>query len=848
MKHVIHASLSLFLWILLQHISISTYAQTNRHNNLHNTEHIWKLKKQANNKYVGVGNGGTILQYENHCNDWLSIGNATIDDDFRNASFPSEQVGYISGASNGLYKTTNGGLSWTAITPATTGLTNASIQCIHFINDTTGFIAGSQIGVSGGGRFILRTTNGGLSWNNVTPTTIGTTTIYDMVFVAPQIGIAVGTNNKAFRTTDNGLTWTDHTSGATLYSIAALDATTVVAVANGNIARSTNQGLTWTAIANTGSGLQGVHFYDALHGMTTGSNGLVLYTQDGGLTWSSVATLQSTKVYDVVMTDVDKAICVGAGGMVFDIDVTQNYHHLFEEHFCNPVDDKTYYNYTNMALVAAPNDRKWFFNNVNENNNGLEAAQWFPGKFAIYDASFYEDSLQTAATDSAYIETRTLNFSGVTELALSWNEAFYTHPFFATTTVIEGYNGNTWITLYKNAGIDFGDDVASATFPSHKRVIDITALAGVSNAKLRFRYHAGNTNDALKNYWAISDIVVSNQTVALDISTDVTAADTCYGNTNTDIEISINNTGDLTVFPLTIQWTSSDGQHGANAYYEALAPNATYTDIAIVGFMPPTSGGVIDFKIWIQNMPNQNLVNDTLYTRRTFQTAQSTVGILGNDTILCPDKSITLAVAADAYPVLWSTGDTTMHIQAISGATYTVQAQWGACLFSDTIVVQAYDVLPPTITLENDALVCAPNNYASYAWYKNGELIPNSNSNGIIPTAAGAYTVKAITTEGCEIVSLVYNYNPVGITEWSAPTGLLIYPQPAQDNLYITLPVAASVVSVQAYDITGRALEALPWTTMSDKVNINTNKLLSGIYYVQLNTTSSYYKFKVVIQ
>lgn len=114
---------------------VTGMAQTNRHNNLGLQEHLWKTKKISAHEFIG--NSGSVVKYNDNCNDWLPLTVGTGGDDFRNISFPTTTTGYISGPSNALYKTTNAGSSWTAIPATATGLTNGSIPCVHFRTATS---------------------------------------------------------------------------------------------------------------------------------------------------------------------------------------------------------------------------------------------------------------------------------------------------------------------------------------------------------------------------------------------------------------------------------------------------------------------------------------------------------------------------------------------------------------------------------------------------------------------------------------------------------------------------------------------------------------------------------------
>jgi len=828
----------------------ASFAQTNRHNNLGQLEHLWKMRSISDTTFIAVGNNGTVLRYRTSCNDWLPVNPPGSTDDFRNLSFPTPATGYISGPSNAFYKTTDGGNNWSYIGPSVTGLTNASIQCVHFISADTGFIAGSQLGVSGGGRFIKRTTDGGVTWTDVTPATISTSTVYDMAFFTPGVGIAVATNNKAFRTTDNGLTWTAVTTPATAYSVATAGNSTAVAVANGNIIRSTDQGLTWTSVAAGATGMQGVHFYDNNNGMIAAANGTILHTTDGGLTWNAIPTLLSQKIYDVVMTGSGQAVAVGANGIVLDVDKNQAFHRLFDERFCHPSDSISYTRYVNTDLSGSQQARKWFFENVNEDENGLLASAWFPGKFAIYDAYYYEDILGRQHKDSAYIETRALDFSGTTALSLQWNEAFYTHPDFLSTTRIDGFDGTGWITLYTNKGLNYGDNVASAIFPSYKRNIDISALAGAGTARLRFYYIAPNTQDGLKNFWAISDIEVRNQVtdIAVD-SVTIANATTCLDLQPRDISIHISNPGALDVFPLEFGWASSDGQSGHNADYTVLSSGNTYSMTLVDDFVPNIQAGTVTFKAWISNTPDHNNANDTFALQLTYLPAATGAGFLGNDTTICPGSPFTLSVLPGTSGILWSDGSVNPSLDVQTAGTYYVSGLLNTCPVSDTVRIDFHDVTVPVITRDNGSLKITPAAYSTIEWYKNDLPLPGTSGQTTIANpASGTYQVRITTPEGCTAVSAPYEHQPSGIGEMAASESIRLYPVPVEHTLTVTAAQPFRNGLAHLYNSVGKVVMTTAIPPGSPAFTIDMATLPAGIYLLRITDETGVFNARITRQ
>ena len=76
--------------------------------------------------------------------------------------FIDDNIGFVGGLDT-IYKTTNGGNSWTLLTVS--GLIGYRIYSIDFIDANTGIAAG--LNISPFGEVILKTTDGGNNWSIV---------------------------------------------------------------------------------------------------------------------------------------------------------------------------------------------------------------------------------------------------------------------------------------------------------------------------------------------------------------------------------------------------------------------------------------------------------------------------------------------------------------------------------------------------------------------------------------------------------------------------------------------------------------------------------------------------------
>jgi photosystem II stability/assembly factor-like uncharacterized protein len=192
-----------------------------------------------------------------------------------------------------IYKTTDGGLSWTGAatgrTPLSTGAT------FVFIGQDSGwaFLGGRE-------GFVFRTTDGGITWHEIT-VALGSGSINCMAFADTRHGFTMGNVHPWYfdpnfphaasfeRSNDGGATWTEgytHLS-KDVYGMAAATLDTLIGVGQ-QIARSTDGGDSWDTIAYGADGDNGffaVSFPDPLHGTAVGTSGWIFHTTDGGLSW-----------------------------------------------------------------------------------------------------------------------------------------------------------------------------------------------------------------------------------------------------------------------------------------------------------------------------------------------------------------------------------------------------------------------------------------------------------------------------------------------------------------------------------------------------------------------------------
>jgi photosystem II stability/assembly factor-like uncharacterized protein len=212
--------------------------------------------------------------------------------------FLNTSLGWAVGETDGhrglILKTTNGGVSWNTVDSS---FSNMYMQAISIVDSLhMWIIAGSSSDTLGR---IYRSINGGSTWIAVDSPKIAEPN--DMFFVDTLKGFAVGEFGGIVRTVDGGVTWQQvvyvlsqfgNFSPLRKVFFTTRDSGWAIGGISGveTKVRTTDGGATWqTSNTFVGSSLHGLHFADSRNGWTVGgvNAGLVIErTTDGGITWT----------------------------------------------------------------------------------------------------------------------------------------------------------------------------------------------------------------------------------------------------------------------------------------------------------------------------------------------------------------------------------------------------------------------------------------------------------------------------------------------------------------------------------------------------------------------------------
>ena len=256
-----------------------------------------------------VGSGGVVLSTTNAGATWTRRAPTMFT--LRGVWFTSALEGWAVGQGGTVLHTLNAGSTWTQITSSA----SENLMDVYFATRDTGWVVGA-------GGLILATTDRGVTWQR---TLRGGVTLNSVMFAGTRDGWAVGDNGIVLGTHDRGVSWftVPYATAQPLKGLWRHDTERAVAVGGGGVVLrpSATPDLVAWVLGNVGSlyQLEGVCLADTLNGFAAGSNGtagVVLYTSDGGETWTPQTVNSQFCLRGVFFVDARRGWIVGDNGTI----------------------------------------------------------------------------------------------------------------------------------------------------------------------------------------------------------------------------------------------------------------------------------------------------------------------------------------------------------------------------------------------------------------------------------------------------------------------------------------------------------------------------------------------------
>lgn len=228
-----------------------------------------------------------------------------------------------------IHRSTNGGQNWVSYQ---TIFTQSWFLDVHFPTNAVGYACGgTAFGMHK--EVIVKTTNGGQTWDSLTSNGFGRYNFTKIRFMNADTGFVAREGGDMLMTKDGGSNFTIiPTAGSITYMAIKPDQELVVALKKSvnpnvyaySIAKSTDLGNSWnTVYSDTMSGVNGfdhkeinaIFFVNNNLGYAVGGNGLFMKTDDGGATWTSTAINPYSNLTGLHFINPDSGYINNAGGI-----------------------------------------------------------------------------------------------------------------------------------------------------------------------------------------------------------------------------------------------------------------------------------------------------------------------------------------------------------------------------------------------------------------------------------------------------------------------------------------------------------------------------------------------------
>lgn len=245
--------------------------------------------------------------------------NSGTNSDLSEIFYVSDNTGWVFGDSTDILggfatgivlKSTTQGVPWSQ---QSMGTPVYEVEGSYFLGTSKGIAVGRNK-LSGNGAIIM-TTDGGGSWTAAPPQP---ERLVDVHFANSNMGWSVGRNDFVLRTTDGGVNWVDisASTGENLESVYFTSANNGYVVgAVGTIIHSVDSGNTWQSQSSgTAEDLNAVYFVNDSMGWTVGIAGTILSTNDSGVTWIPQNSGTTEDLMDVSFVNDSTGWAVGTVG------------------------------------------------------------------------------------------------------------------------------------------------------------------------------------------------------------------------------------------------------------------------------------------------------------------------------------------------------------------------------------------------------------------------------------------------------------------------------------------------------------------------------------------------------
>lgn len=229
---------------------------------------------------------------------------------------------------------------------------------------------------------------------------------------------------------------------------------------------------------------------------------------------------------------------------------------------------------------------------------------------------------------------------------------------------------------------------------------------------------------------------------------------------------------------------------------------------------------------------------------------------LQSTNVLCANgnsgsATITASGGTPSYAYTWSNGDKTNTISNLAAGTYALTVKdANGCMKTDSVIVTENSAIVLTVSKTNST--SGQNNGSasvstsggtpgySYAW-SNG-----AQTAAVTGLAPGTYTLTVKDANGCESQSSITIESSTSITAIQT-FYLKVYPNPANEVVYIELPDNILLEQFRLTDVIGRIVN-VETEYNNHRLTIQTASLAAAVYEISIRTNAGNVKQKLIVE
>lgn len=198
------------------------------------------------------------------------------------------------------------------------------------------------------------------------------------------------------------------------------------------------------------------------------------------------------------------------------------------------------------------------------------------------------------------------------------------------------------------------------------------------------------------------------------------------------------------------------------------------------------------------------------------------------DTVLCKLPPGGFNLFTTGALCIWDDGSSAAVRNITEDGIYWVMYNDRFCFTKiDTFIIKG--IMPPVSIVYNNPVLSTSENYSSYQWYKNGQLLSGATNPTLSATGLGVYSVIVGNEWGCKD-STGFQVTTVSIEQLPdvLRSTIKVYPNPASQWIKVDAPV---LLNLSLYNMEGKQLLG---SKLDNKLDVSS--LAEGLYFIRMET------------